>query len=335
MMKILPKMSSYDKISVSEYSKRFHHPAIRCLLTNVVGEAYNASALFFTLGCLASGDGAYLEGGSLGLAQRMAKRFNQLGGKILYGSPVDQVIVEHNRAVGIIVKGQRINADAIIITSDTLSATKKLFAPALSEPWIERMHNNTKLAACTFVSIGVECDLSNLPEDLLFPLKKSFTFVGQEITTLSLHNYAGYPGYAPKGCSTLTTIITGDTYEFWKAKKECGEYDKEKENLGNSILAFLSQVLPQTAGKVAVIDVATPLTYERYCGTLHGSWMAVTEKGTKSTAYPLTSESTKSLYFAGQRLQTPGGLPVAVDTGRRAVQYLCKDTNVVFQGKLR
>ena len=40
------------------------------------------------------------------------------------------------------------------------------------------------------------------------------------------------------------------------------------------------------------------------------------------------------VYFAGQRLVAPGGLPTAVDTARTAVQHLCRDTGTVFQGAL-
>ena len=79
-------------------------------------------------------------------------------------------------------------------------------------------------------------------------------------------------------------------------------------------------------------DVATPLTYERYCGSYRGSWMTMIGKGERSTEYPLKSESVQNLYYAGQRMQPPGGMPPAADTGRRAVQYLCKDAGVVFQG---
>lgn len=56
-------------------------------------------------------------------------------------------------------------------------------------------------------------------------------------------------------------------------------------------------------------------------------------KGDKMQEYPIANESLKNLYFAGQRMMTPGGLPGAFDTGRKAVQYLCRDTDMVFQGK--
>ena len=41
--------------------------------------------------------------------------------------------------------------------------------------------------------------------------------------------------------------------------------------------------------------------------------------------------SVKNLYFAGQRTIMPGGLPIAVVSGRKAVQYLCRDNNVMFR----
>jgi len=166
-------------------------------------------------------------------------------------------------------------------------------------------------------------------------LEKPVAFAGQEYTYFSLYNYSSYKGYAPSGCSTLTAIFSGDTYEYWKSKKESGEYKSEKEKFTKLIINLLEKYLPQTSGKVSVIDVATPLTYERYCGTKHGSWMTLMEAGDKMINYPATSENISNLYFAGQRIQPPGGLPIALDTGRKAVQYLCKDKDLVFQGNIQ
>ncbi len=334
LLPILPKMSAYDKMSVLEYSQRFQHPGIRALLLNVVGANLKASSLFFTLGCVASGDGGYLEGGSLVMTQNMSKRFIELGGKIEYSSHVEKVIVEDDKASGVIVKGQRVDADAVIIAIDTLTAAEKLFERPLNETWIEKMRKDIKFMACTFIGIGVETDLSSLPQGLVFPVERPFTFAGETFYTFSLNNYAHYKDYAPKGCSALTTCLMGDTYAFWKGKKESGEYEMEKEKLAKLIISLVEQNIPQASGKIAVVDVATPLTYERYCGTKHGSWMTLQEKGDKSMTYPSVSDTVKQLYFAGQRLQTPGGLPVAVDTGRKAVQYLCRDIDTIFQGKM-
>lgn len=108
---------------------------------------------------------------------------------------------------------------------------------------------------------------------------------------------------------------------------------KMAQNMADTIIDRLGEVIPETLGKVEVWDIATPLTYERYCGTYRGSWMSVMKVEKNRQQYPCKSESIVNLYFAGQRLMLPGGLPVAVSTGRQAVQHLCKDTAVVFQSK--
>ena len=37
------------------------------------------------------------------------------------------------------------------------------------------------------------------------------------------------------------------------------------------------------------------------------------------------------LYFAGHRMTTPGGFPVAAASGRIAAQLVCRDLGVVFR----
>ena len=88
---------------------------------------------------------------------------------------------------------------------------------------------------------------------------------------------------------------------------------------------------PQAEGKIEVIDIATPLTYERYTGAYHGAWMSITGMRKKMKTYPGFSKNVSGLYFAGHRLMTPGGLPVAIYSGRKAAQMICRQYNMVFR----
>ena len=58
--------------------------------------------------------------------------------------------------------------------------------------------------------------------------------------------------------------------------------------------------------------------------------MSVWKKGGGMTNYPQTLDSVEGVYFAGQRIQMPGGLPLAAYTGRLAVQKICRDFGVEF-----
>jgi phytoene dehydrogenase-like protein len=139
-----------------------------------------------------------------------------------------------------------------------------------------------------------------------------------------------YKNHAPEGCTTLTCLLIGDSYNYWKKAKEDGSYKDKKQELANEFIARLSELIPEIKDNVEVTDVATPLTYERYCKSYEGSWLSVWEPGGKSINYPIKCASVNGLYFASQRSMMPGGLPIAVCAGRTAAQLLCKDTNTWF-----
>lgn len=69
---------------------------------------------------------------------------------------------------------------------------------------------------------------------------------------------------------------------------------------------------------------------ERYCTSWQGGWMSVWNQFGKQDNYPQESDYVYGLYFAGQRIVMPGGLPIAVYTGRRAVQLLCRNEGEIF-----
>lgn len=332
MLPAFPRMSFYAKQTVKEYASRFKSPILRLLLENIIGPDYCAIGMVFTIATLASGDGGYPVGGSLGMAERMAKYFEKLGGTIKYGNYVNKVEVQNGAARGIIINGESISADAVIVTLDTLAAVDRMFDTPIHEEWAERMRNNTIPQLDTFISLGVKADLSDIHERIEFVSDEPLVCGGIHSNIIGVNNYAGYKGYAPEGCTAVTSIIIGDSYDFWKSCKENGTYQSEKEKLAKAFIKILEKKYPQTTGKTAVWDVATPLTYERYLHSYKGSWMSIMGKSDKQEPYPSKPESIKNVYFAGQRLRVPGGLPVAVETGRMAVQQMCVDTGKVFKG---
>lgn len=334
MLPALPRMPFYANQTSKEFSKRFKSPLLQHLLENIAGPDNNATAMIFTIATLASGDGGYPEGGSLAMANRMAKRFETLGGTIQYSKEVSKVSVQNGVAYGVIINGEHIQADAVIITQDTRVAIDNLFDPPIREPWAEKMRKSIKPMLNTFISVGVEADLSDMPESLLFVTEEPLLCGGVPQSTIGIQNYTRYKGYAPEGCTAITSAILGDSYDFWKACKESGTYEAEKQKLAEAFIQILAKKYTQTAGKIAVWDVATPLTYERYLHSYKGSWMSIMGKGSKMQSYPSKPESIKNVYFAGQRIMSPGGMPVAAETGCKAVQYLCRDTNTVFQGNI-
>lgn len=334
MLPAFPRMSFYSGLTGKEYAMRYKSPLLQRLFQSIVGEDNNATGTLFTIATFAAQDGGYPVGGSLGMARRIADKFTAMGGKIQYNTPVHKVITKNGTAVGILTQEKEIFADAVIVTQDARVAIDTLFDTPIHEPWADRMRKETKPILNTFISLGIEADLAHLPGNIFFVLDKPLVLGGQKSDCISINNYASYPNYAPEGCTAVTSVFLGDTYDFWKQCGQNGTYQAEKQKLAETLIGVLEAQWPEIKGKVAVWDVATPLTYERYLHSYKGSWMTIMDKGRSAGTYPCKPVSIQNLYFAGQRLLIPGGLPGAAETGRKAVQHLCLDSNVVFQGKM-
>jgi len=330
-LKMLPALFTALRLfntTVSEYSQRFKHPGIRWLFSTVPGNSSILNQLYM-LGILNRGDGGYPEGGSLGMIGRMTETFKALGGNLLLNTKVKKVNIENSKVTGITLESGFVAADAVIVTQDIITAMDQLFDPPLREPWMLNLLKKTKPTVTTFACVGIrgKIPLSPVP---IWKLDEPIRYAGINETLLGFYNYADYGSYAPQGCSAITAILKGDTYDFWKKAKEEGRYQEEKQSLANQISRALCRKYPQLEGKIDVIDIATPLTYERYTGAYHGSWMTLFFKGDKLKPYQGYSKDISGLYFAGHRIMPPGGLPMAVDTGRKAAQMVCRQFDQVF-----
>jgi phytoene dehydrogenase-like protein len=329
-------MGKQMKISVEDYVKMFKHEGIRRLLAAAVPSYVPSMALVFYLAIMCGGNGGYPEGGSLAMVQRMADTFKSLGGELLLNIKAEKVIIENNMATGIRCAAKTINADCIILAMDTISAVNTLFNIPLTDPWITEIKQTKEGAVCTFVGIGVKADMSHLPHSIILNLEKPLDVAGETMSYIYVNNYAAHKEYAPEGCTALTVILgLTDTYEWWKKAKAEGRYDAEKESLKKRLMKILAAHFPQTRGKIDIINIATPLTYERYTGTWHGAYMGMMKTGAMPKACPATIANIRNVFFAGQRTKFPGGLPPALESGRRAVQLLCKEYGVVFQNEAR
>ena len=322
-------MRKSSKIPKEEYIKRFNHEGIKEIFSCLAAGKHAATWLYFSMGTVARGDGGFPEGGSLPFANRIVKTFKAAGGNIVFKTRADRVVVENSEAVGVEAGGELFPADAVIVASDTMKMDH-LFDVQPQAPWLDEMRELAQPTMGTFVSLGINADLKKYPKNYIFKPAEPLKVANWEHEYMSITNYTGDPAYSPEGKSAVTVLLINDTYDFWKKAKEEGRYEEEKEKTAANVIKVLTAQIPEIADKVEVYDVATPLTYERYCGNWQGSWMTMMAHSMKIKAYPADVSNISGLYFAGHRMRAPGGLPVAAMSGRTAVQYLCRDTGTLF-----
>ncbi len=313
--------------SARGYARRFRNPRIRELLAAVVEPSINALSLIYTLSTFAMGDSGYPKGGSLQMARNMAGHFLGLGGEIRYRTPALEVLREGGKWT-VRTADTLFSADAVVISMDARSAIDKLFKMPLQEIWAQKMRRSLRTTQCMFLGAGIRTDLSAWPRSMQLVLPQPLRASGHIYKTLVVNNYADVKSYAPEGCSVVTCLLHGPTYAWWKAAKEDGTYATRKQEIMEAFLDALGEMIPDIRGKVEVTDMATPLTYERYCSTFEGSYMS--DWPPFQPLYHAPYKYKEGLYFTGQRTAYSGGLPPAAQSGRITAQYVCKDLDTEF-----
>lgn len=314
--------------SSSTYIRRFSNPQIRRLLEAVVDPGINALSLIYILSTFANGDSGYPAGGSIRMAENMASTFTSMGGEIRYHTPA--LGVERTKdGWAVRTADGLLSADAVIISVDARTAIDKLFERPLQDRWARRMRKGLETTQCMFIGLGIKAPLAQWPRSMQIVLKRPLEAGGLSYGTIIVNNYSRDAEYAPEGCSVLTCLLHGPSYGYWKRAKQDGTYAAEKQAVVERFIDALSEIIPEISGNIAVTDMATPLTYERYCDTFEGSYMSNWPARRGLFHAPIRYK--RGLYFTGQRTLYSGGLPIAAEAGRLTAQTLCKDFDIIFE----
>jgi len=146
----------------------------------------------------------------------------------------------------------------------------------------------------------------------------------------SIMNYYYDPTMAPEGKSVL--VMRYETpWDTWK-DLSANEYKKEKDQIRIDSTAILEKLYPGITADIEVIDVATPLTDVKYTGVWKGAYEGFlpSSKNMMDNINPFIP-GLKKFYMAGQWLFPGGGLPPAGQSGKWAVQYICRDERKKFR----
>jgi phytoene dehydrogenase-like protein len=334
---IMPFMK-YEKVSIQEFAKRFQDPFLR--------EAFAAPfdlpdfpllAAAFSYAWMNNKTAGYPIGGSLALARAIEKRFLDLGGKVHYKARVEKVLVEDGRAVGIrLVGGAEHRADVVVSAADGRATIFDMLEGKFVDDEIrEHYKNMPRFRPLIQASFGVDRDLRSEPELAAYQLEQPMTIAGEEQKYLSIHNYSYDPTTAPPGKSVLVVRLMSD-YDYWKKlSSDQDAYEEEKEKVGSSLMGFLESRYPGISEQVEMLDVATPLTFERYTANWEGSmegWLITTKS--MRLRMKKTLPGLNSFYMAGQWVSPGGGLPGCAITAKEVMHLICHADGKTFQASV-
>jgi len=334
----LPVLLKYGTMTIRQFNQKIKDPALATVFNNLVHFGGQDVPILTVLLPLAYAHrkmaGIPLKGW-LSFARAIERRFVELGGSIRYGAKVERLILENDQAKGVVLaEGTQLFADRVMTAADGRFSqslllgkpegdTLQSFQPAdLSDQPVQ-------------VNLGAADDFSNEDGAVTYILPHSFSAAGREHTRITVHNKYYDPDAAPPGKSAITVFLDSD-YDWWKAvAADPARYEEEKKRCAQQVIEIIGRYHPGFEQRVEVMDVSTPLTRERYTGNWMGAMQArkpdsnmikALMQASPRYAYP----GIKGLYQTGQWVEAWGGITTAVQSGRKAVQTLCKDDGKRF-----
>jgi phytoene desaturase len=338
MLRMLPVMSYFKKygaMTVKDFAEQFKHPLLRHAF-QVYPNKLSSFVPLMIHSSINSGDSGLPMGGSKRFAGRMEQKYLSLGGKIYYRSPIDKIKIVDGKATGVILKdGTERLGDYIISAADGHFTLQNMLEGKYMDEKLETLYSDQKTYptyATVQVSVGVACDLSHEPHWLYFKPSHQVNAGGVAHEWIALKHYCYDGSFAPQGKSVVTTFSLVADYDWWHEKHQDREaYKAEKERLASEVCAAIEERYPETRGKIEQIDVATPMTYARYCNAWRGAYMSWGPTPKSKIRY--LSGKLKGLdnfCMTGQWSMFPG-LNGAATTGKWAIQRICKELKYEFK----
>ncbi|MBN1890648.1 MAG: NAD(P)/FAD-dependent oxidoreductase [Thermoflexales bacterium] len=334
------QMQEWMKITAAEFAARFQDPVLRSALVDMWFPDFSMLFMLFTFAYLHNKNAGYPLGGSMPMSRAMAQRYLDLGGVIHYNSRVEKILVEDERATGVrLADGSEHRAGRVISAADGHTTIFKMLDGKYADDKTREPYERWPLfPSLLYVGVGVNRTFAGEAQTvsgLSFPLRQP-TEIGDALhARLPVHIFNQDPNLAPAGKTSLS-IMLNSSYEYWKdLAQDRAAYDEKKDQVARTVVELLEQRFPGISGQVEMVDVATPLTFERYTGNWKGTfegWLITPQNAhTMMKPMSLTLPGLQDFYMCGQWVQPGGGLPTGVMLGRRLTQTLCKQDGKKFQ----
>ncbi|GGZ61946.1 amine oxidase [Streptomyces inusitatus] len=360
-------------VLMTDFSARFKDPLLREAFNFILYEKHPAFPVLpfhFQLASHANLSAGVPEGGSLGLATSIERRYRALGGEVTYNAKVEEVLVENDRAVGVrLTDGREHRADIVVSACDGHTtmmrllkgrylndAYRKLYTRTIREPgMVFPGYFTLFLGLRRDFPDGEPCTTHLLDEHTAAQLT-GIRHPSINVQFRSRH----YPELSPHGSTVVYATYFSDIAP-WRALDEGPEqasrsrggqklhtlpvrhgrgYYAAKRRARDTIVRFLAERHPGIEDAIAVRDVSSPLTQVRYTGNYDGTvlgWQPFVESG--ETLEELVKKHGPGLpglanFYQSGVWATTGGLIRAAAAGRHVLQFICRDDRKAFTASI-
>lgn len=286
----------------------------------------------------------YVKPRSQGLSNALASRIEASGGKILYGTAAEKILIKDKAVTGVALSGGKtLPARAVVSNASALTTFKEMLPPETLPPQYLSKLNEYRPSISTFIVwLGLKQELKDKLKGYNHPVTSrqgpeadyQFSLKGDvERGSFGITLYDSlFEGYSKPGTSTLKLLfLTG--YEPWRkfeadyreGRKEA--YDKEKERWTNILIRRAEkEVIPGLSSMIEVKESATPLTNWYFTRNTEGAIYGFEQAMNNSYMTRIDNRTpVKGLYLASAWGNPGGGYTAVLRSGQITFGKLMED----------
>ena len=325
-----PSLLKYLNMTTGELAQRFKDPTLKFFIGSLLGDDFGALALIVVFATFCGGNGGIPQGGSLKMAERITERFLSLGGEIKCGNEVKKINLNDGKAYSVSLSdGSVLEADYFILTASPDAVFGKMLMTPMPKN-LKKLYDSPRFTAFSAIHCAFSCDISALPfrGDLVFPTESAQREILHSDTVV-IREFSHEKSFAPQGKTVLQALcfckedVAKNIISLRQNNKS--KYTEFKEEIGKAFEKLVVGQIPKLDGKLTLIDVWTPATYRRFTGCECGAFMSF---ALPSRHLPLRMtnriDGLPNVILATQWQQIPGGLPIAAEGGKRAIETVNK-----------
>lgn len=330
-------MQRWMKITADDFAKRFNDQMLAEAFREMWFPEFSMFFMLFTFAYLHKKNAGYPVGGSKPMAQALEKRYKELGGSINYSKKVNKIITENGITRGIRLEdGSEHFASRVISAADGHATLFDMLDNRFGNEKTREPYNKwLPFPPIVYVSLGVNRKFDDVPKTvsgITFRLREPVIICNKKREWLNVHIFNQDSTLAPEGKTVISLMLKTD-YDYWKSLDH-NHYRELKTQTANLIIAQLEQRFLGITSLIEVIDVATPLTFERYTGNWKASfegWL-ITPENSSVLIRPMsqTVPGLSNFYMCGQWVMPGGGLPTSIMSGKRLIKKICKEDKKKF-----
>ncbi|ENZ5599605.1 phytoene desaturase family protein [Enterococcus hirae] len=279
----------------------------------------------------------FIEGGMYTLATSLARLFEELGGKIVYETSVDEILIDNKIAKGIRIGKEQVMADAIVCGADFPYAMKEL----IPDERKRGKYTNKKIAkfeyscSCFLMYLGLD---KKYPEEHLHSIYFAEDFKQNVDDLFERGKLPDDPSFYLYRPSLMDDSLAPEGQEGLYVLVPVPELSKYEKWTEQTMQAYRQKIIRLLKEKTIFKDIdehivsetlITPKDFSERFNAYNGATFGLKPTLKQSNYYRPHNKfsAAENLYFCGNSTHPGAGVPIVMQSAKLAVEELLRDDN--------